>query len=61
MRRALSIDALIPALYLKGISTGNMSEDLVAILGDHAQRIISNKRWWQDRDLSSKEYYLLLG
>ncbi len=37
MRRALSIDALIPALYLKGISTGNMSEDLVAILGDHAK------------------------
>ena len=37
MRRAPSIDALIPALYLKGISTGNMSEALVSILGDQAK------------------------
>ena len=68
MRRAPSIDALIPALYLKGISTGNMSEALVAILGDHAKGLSATnitrltKIWeeeyeeWQDRDLSSKEY-----
>ena len=37
MRRAPSIDALIPALYLKGISTGNMNEALIAILGEHAK------------------------
>ena len=68
MRRAPSIDALIPALYLKGVSTGNMSEALVAILGDHAKGLSATniarltKIWekeyeeWQDRDLSSKEY-----
>nr|WP_316359387.1 transposase [Candidatus Neptunochlamydia sp. REUL1] len=68
MRRAPSIDALIPALYLKGVSTGNMSESLVAILGDHAKGLSATniarltKIWeeeyeeWQDRDLSSKEY-----
>lgn len=37
MRRTPSLDALIPALYLKGISTGNMSEALSAILGEHAK------------------------
>lgn len=33
MRRVPSIDALIPALYLKGISTGSFNEALEAILG----------------------------
>ena len=68
MRRAPSIDALIPALYLKGISTGNMSEALVSILGDQAKGLSATnisrltKIWeeeyeeWQDRDLSSKKY-----
>jgi len=36
MRRLPSIDALIPALYLKGISTGDFSEALTAILGPNA-------------------------
>jgi putative transposase len=36
MRRAASVDALIPALYLKGISTGDFSEALAAILGEGA-------------------------
>jgi putative transposase len=31
MRRTPSVDALIPALYLKGISTGDFSEALAAI------------------------------
>jgi hypothetical protein len=35
MRRAPS-DALLPALYLKGISTGDFSEALAAILGEGA-------------------------
>jgi len=68
MRRAPNIDTLIPALYLKGISTGNMSEALVAILGDHAKGLSATnitrltKIWeeeyeeWQNRDLSNKEY-----
>ena len=36
MRRVPSIDALIPALYLKGISTGDFTEALSAILGEKA-------------------------
>jgi hypothetical protein len=36
MRRTPSVDALIPALYLKGISTGDFSEALAAILGEKA-------------------------
>ncbi len=68
MRRAPSIDALIPSLYLKSVSMGNMSEALVAILGDHAKGLSATniarltKIWeeeyekWQNRDLSSKEY-----
>ena len=35
-RRVPSVDALIPALYLKGISTGDFSEALTAILGEGA-------------------------
>jgi putative transposase len=34
MRRVPSVDALIPALYLKGISTGDFNEALRAILDD---------------------------
>lgn len=68
MRRAPSIDALIPALYLKGVSTGNMNEALAAILGEHAKGLSATniakltKIWeeeynqWQNRDLSNKEY-----
>ena len=68
MRRAPSIDALIPALYLKGISTGNMNEALVAILGDHAKGLSPTniarltKIWeeeyqdWSKRNLSDKDY-----
>jgi putative transposase len=36
MRRAPGVDALIPALYLKGISTGDLTEVLEAILGEGA-------------------------
>ena len=36
MRRVPSLDALIPALYLKGISTGDFTEALTAILGERA-------------------------
>jgi len=39
LRRALSLDAVIPALYLKGISTGNFQEALEAMtLGAIIQR-----------------------
>src|ERR1700716_4563256 len=36
MRRTPSVDALLPALYLKGISTGDFTEALAAILGEKA-------------------------
>ncbi len=36
LRRAKSIDELVPWLYLKGISTGDMSESLAALLGPEA-------------------------
>jgi putative transposase len=68
MRRAPSIDAVIPALYLRGVSTGDFSEALEAILGENAKglsptNIVRLKRSWEDeykewscRDLSGKHY-----
>jgi transposase-like protein len=68
MRRVPSIDALIPALYLKGVSTGDFSEALEAILGPQAAglsatNIVRLKEvWkqeyeqWRTRDLSKKRY-----
>lgn len=68
MRRVPSIDALIPALYLKGISTGDFSEALEAILGPNAAGLSATnvvrlkESWereyeeWQGRDLARKRY-----
>lgn len=68
LRRLPSIDALIPALYLKGISTGDFGEALSAILGPQAMglsaaNIVRLKAVWEDeykewnqRDLSKKRY-----
>ena len=68
MRRVPSLDALIPALYLKGISTGDFTEALSAILGENAAglsptNIVRLKEgWkkeyeeWSKRDLSGKRY-----
>lgn len=68
MRRVPSIDALIPVLYLKGISTGDFSEALEAILGENAvglsaPNIVRLKEgWrrdyeaWSARDLADKRY-----
>jgi putative transposase len=36
LRRVPSVDNLIPILYLKGVSTGDMSEALASILGSGA-------------------------
>ena len=52
MRRVPSVDALIPALYLKGISTGDFSEALSAILGEGASglsatNIVRLKSSWE--------------
>ncbi len=68
MRRAPSVDALIPVLYLKGVSTGDFSEALKAILGPNAAglsptNVVRLKEgWkkdyeaWSKRDLSGKKY-----
>ncbi len=36
VRRSRSVDAVLPWLYLKGVSTGDMSEALVALVGKDA-------------------------
>lgn len=68
MRRTSSIDAVIPALYLKGISTGDFSEALESILGENAKglsptNIVRLKKTWEDefhewsqRELTGKHY-----
>lgn len=68
MRRVPSIDALIPALYLRGISTGDFSEALEAILGPQAKGLSATnivrlkEGWkqdyeqWRHRDLKEKHY-----
>jgi len=68
MRRVPSIDALIPCLYLKGISTGDFGEALEAILGPQATGLSATNivrlkdGWkqdyeaWNKRDLSNKHY-----
>jgi len=68
LRRAKSIEELLPWLYLKGISTGDFGEALVALLGPDAPGLTASTitrlkaRWWeqylswQKRDLSAKNY-----
>lgn len=68
MRRAPSIDALVPLLYLKGISTDDFPTALEAILGPQAKGLSATtvvrlkEIWteeygeWSKRDLSGKRY-----
>ena len=68
LRRAKSIDELVPWLYLKGISTGDMSESLAALLGPaagglSATNVVRLKAlWtqeheaWSQRSLAGKRY-----
>jgi transposase-like protein len=67
-RRSRSLDALLPVLYLRGISTGDFQEALSALLGPEAANlspgVISRLTagWqgtyegWQRRDLSARRY-----
>ena len=67
-RRSRSLDALLPVLYLRGISMGDFQEALAAILGKDAPNlspsVISRLtgEWqqeydrWQRRDLSARRY-----
>jgi len=68
MRRSKSIETLLPILYLKGISTGDFSEALAALIGKDAAGLSASAigrlkdGWfdehaaWQKRDLSAKRY-----
>ena len=68
LRRVPSLDNLIPTLYLKGISTGDFTEALEAILGEQAKglsasTVVRLKRQWEEeykewaqRDLTGKRY-----
>lgn len=67
-RRSRSLDALLPVLYLRGISMGDFQEALAAILGKDTPNlspdVISRLtgEWqreydrWQRRDLSARRY-----
>ena len=67
-RRTRSLDALLPILYLRGVSMGDFQEALVALLGKDAPNlspsVIARLRgaWeadyarWQRRDLSARRY-----
>lgn len=71
LRRSRAIDELIPWLYLKGISTGDFSEALQALVGKDAPALSPNvvvrltQQWsqeydaWSRRDLSEKQYVYL--
>ena len=68
LRKAKSIEELIPWLYLKGISTGDFSEALAALVGPAAKGLSAStitrlkEVWqgefqeWTKRSLQGKEY-----
>ena len=68
LRRAQSVEEVLPWLYLKGISTGDMQESLEALLGKGAKGLSPatvsrlKARWeddyqsWSQRDLSGSRY-----
>jgi transposase-like protein len=68
LRKARSIEELLPWLYLKGISTGDFQEALAALLGPNAAGLSSTTisrlkaDWWdeyerwQRRDLSARRF-----
>ena len=67
-RRTRSLDALLPVLYLRGVSTGDFQEALAALLGKKAPNlspsVVARLKgdWqgdyerWQQRDLSARRY-----
>jgi putative transposase len=67
-RRSRSLDALLPVLYLRGVSTGDFQEALAALLGTDAPNLSPGAiarltaGWqeeydrWQGRDLSARRY-----
>lgn len=67
-RRTKSLDALLPVLYLRGVSSGDFQEALTALLGKDAPNLSPaviarlTAEWqaeydaWQKRDLSARRY-----
>jgi len=67
-RRTRSLDALLPVLYLRGVSTGDFQDALAALLGCDAPNLSPSviarltAEWqaeyvrWQGRDLSARRY-----
>ncbi len=67
-RRSKSIETLLPILYLKGVSTGDLGDALAALLGKDASGLSAttigrlkdvwqdDHAQWQKRDLSAKRY-----
>lgn len=70
-RRTKSLEAVLPVLYLKGISSGNFQDALSALFGPDAPNLSADtvlrlrKSWkvelnkWWNRDLSAREYVYL--
>lgn len=68
MRRSITIDTLLPLLYLKGIPTKDFTESFEPILGHQPKNLSPNvisrlkKDWhdqylqWQKRDMKEKKY-----
>jgi putative transposase len=68
LRRTRSLEDLLPWLYLKGVSTGDFTEALAALLGPDAPGLSAatisrlKEGWqadlecWQARDLSARRY-----
>jgi transposase-like protein len=67
-RRTKSLDALLPVLYLRGVSAGDFQEALAALLGADAPNLSpaviarlksqweDEYRQWQRRELSARHY-----
>lgn len=68
LKRAQSVEEVLPWLYLKGVSTGDFSEALASLLGANAQGLsattisrlktkwIEEHQQWQKRSLLGKRY-----
>lgn len=68
LKRARSVEEVLPWLYLKGVSTGDFSEALASLLGANAEGLSSSSisrlkaKWieehqqWQKRSLGGKRY-----
>ena len=71
LRRTKNLEELLPWLYLKGVSTGQFEEALMALLGPDAPGLSPTtvrrltEAWqdehehWQKRDLSARRYVYL--